>query len=74
ELVRLRVEMGEFWRVGHDAFLNRDLNRTQVQHIIRWGLAHSGHSYKRLLQLFHLRESDYQRFMDFLRHHRLKPL
>lgn len=74
ELVRQLVEKGDFWHLVHDAFLNRDLNRAQVQHIIRWGLAHSGNSYKRLLQLFHLRERDYQRFMDFLRHHRLKPL
>ncbi len=73
ELVRQLVEKGDFWHLVHDAFLNRDLNRAQVQHIIRWGLAHSGNSYKRLLQLFHLREADYQRFMDFLRHHRLKP-
>ncbi len=74
ELVRQLVEKGDFWRLVHDAFLRRDLNRAQVQHIIRWGLAHSGNSYKRLLQLFHLREKDYQRFMDFLRHHRLKPI
>lgn len=73
QLVRQLVEKGDFWHLVHDAFLNRDLNRAQVQHIIRWGLAHSGNSYKRLLQLFHLPPGDYQRFMDFLRHHRLKP-
>lgn len=73
ELVRQLVAKGDFWRLVHDAFLNRDLNRQQVQHIIRWGLAHAGNSYKRLMQVFHLPERDYQRFMDFLRHHRLKP-
>ena len=27
----------------------------------------------RVLDLLHMPSSDYQRFMDFLRHHRLKP-
>jgi hypothetical protein len=30
-------------------------------------------SYRELLRLFNLQPSEYQRFMDFLRHQRLKP-
>jgi DNA-binding NtrC family response regulator len=73
ELLRQLLARGDFWTLVHDAFLQRDLNRAQVQHIIRAGLAKAGGSYKQLLRLFGLPATDYQRFMDFLRHHRLKP-
>ncbi|NWF99648.1 MAG: sigma 54-interacting transcriptional regulator [Thermoanaerobaculaceae bacterium] len=73
EVLRELLVRGDFWRLVHDAFLDRELNRAQVQHIIRSGLAKAGGSYKRLLALLGLPASDYQRFMDFLRHHRLKP-
>lgn len=73
ELLRELLARGDFWQLVHDAFLDRELNRAQVQHVIRAGLAKAGGSYKRLLALFGMPKSDYQRFMDFLRHHRLKP-
>jgi DNA-binding NtrC family response regulator len=63
----------DFWEVVSQPFLNRDLNRAQVRTIIRLGLSHSSGSYRRLLEVFHLAGSDYQKFMDFLRHHDLKP-
>lgn len=73
EVLRELLVRGDFWRLVHDAFLDRELNRAQVQHIIRAGLGKVGGSYKRLLAAFGLPPTDYQRFMDFLRHHRLKP-
>ena len=73
EVLRELLVRGNFWRLVHDAFLDRELNRAQVQHIIRAGLGKVGGSYKRLLAAFGLPPTDYQRFMDFLRHHRLKP-
>jgi hypothetical protein len=51
----------------------RDLNRAQVKALIKKGLADCGGSYQDLLTLFHVASSDYQRLMDFLRHHDLKP-
>jgi len=62
-----------FWEAVYDPFMNRDLNRTQVRAVIREGLDAAGGSYRKLLELLHLPASDYQRFMDFLRHHDLKP-
>lgn len=62
-----------FWEGVHAPFLARDLNRAQVREIIRRGLQHSGNSYRALLAAFHLPAGDYQKFMDFLRHHDLKP-
>jgi DNA-binding NtrC family response regulator len=68
------VDEGEdFWEVVYRPFLNRELNRGEVRSIISRGLTASNGSYRRLLELLHLPASDYQRFMDFLRHHDLKP-
>ena len=54
-------------------FIDRDLNRTQVKAIIKRGLAATQGNYRKLLDLIHLPAADYQKFMDFLRHHDLKP-
>jgi DNA-binding NtrC family response regulator len=72
-LGRLLAGEGTFWELVHEPFLERDLNRRQVRDVIAGGLARSGGSYKRLLTLFGLAPEDYLKFMDFLRHHRLKP-
>lgn len=70
---RMVVDGESFWNVIHERFLARDLNRVQVKAVIRRGLFETGGSYRRLLELFAIEESSYQRFMDFLRHHDLKP-
>jgi DNA-binding NtrC family response regulator len=62
-----------FWDVVYHPFMARDLNRAQVMAVVRRGLTAAHGSYRRLLDQFHLQESEYQKFMDFLRHHRLKP-
>jgi len=63
----------DFWELVHRPFLERDLNRAQVREIIAMGLQSSRGSYKRLLHVFGIVPTDYLKFMDFLRHHRLKP-
>jgi transcriptional regulator with GAF, ATPase, and Fis domain len=72
-LGRLLAGEGTFWELVHEPFLERDLNRRQVRDIVAGGLSRSGGSYKRLLALFGIAQDDYLKFMDFLRHHRLKP-
>jgi DNA-binding NtrC family response regulator len=68
------VRRGEdFWQVVCEPFINRDLNKSQVRAIVTKGYLASGRSYRRLLDTFHLPASDYQKFMDYLRHHDLKP-
>ena len=62
-----------FWELVHGPFMNRDVNRADVRAIIAEGLKLSGGSYKRLLEIFGIARSDYLKFMDFLRHHDLKP-
>jgi transcriptional regulator with GAF, ATPase, and Fis domain len=70
-----RMASGEdsFWETVHRPFLDRDLNRGEVREVIAQGLQASRGSYKRLLNVFSIDASDYLKFMDFLRHHRLKP-
>lgn len=72
-LARLLEGDGTFWELVHEPFLERDLNRRQVRDIVAGGLSRSSGSYKRLLSLFGIAQEDYLKFMDFLRHHRLKP-
>lgn len=62
-----------FWEAVHKPFIERDFNRSQLRTMFERGLREANGSYKNLLTLFNLPESDYQRFMDFLRHQRLKP-
>jgi DNA-binding NtrC family response regulator len=70
---RVVVEGEGFWKIIYDGFMDRELNRHQVRATIKKALFDTGGSYLELLDLFRLPRSDYQRFMDFLRHHRLKP-
>ena len=70
---RMRAGDGDFWSLVYEPFMTRELNRVQVQEVIAEGLVHSNGSYKRMLPAFGIDDSDYLRFMDFLRHHRLKP-
>jgi len=64
---------GDFWDLVRRPFMNRELSRADVRQVITRGLAETRGSYKRLLQLFGIAAKDYLKFMDFLRHHDLKP-
>jgi DNA-binding NtrC family response regulator len=64
---------GDFWALVYQPFMERDLNRDQVRSMIKAGLAQSGGNYRRLVDALRLMPGEYQRFMDFLRHHNLKP-
>ena len=70
-----RVFVGgvSFWAAVHEPFMKRELNRSQVKAFIKKGLVNSEGSYQALLQILGVPQADYQKFMDFLRHHRLKP-
>lgn len=72
-LAALKSGQQSFWDAVHGPFLNRDLNREQVRAIVRDGLTEAGGSYRRLIDLFRMAAGDYQKLMDFLRHHNLKP-
>ena len=62
-----------FWTVVHRPFLERQMSRAEAQAVIALGLTRTRGSYKKLLPLFHIADTDYLKFMDFLRHQELKP-
>src|SRR5262249_45309840 len=70
---RLAPQPVSFWDGVYEPFMKRELNRTQVKAMIRKGLATANGSYQTLMTSIGLPRDDYQRFMDFLRHHDLKP-
>lgn len=70
---KMTKEERSFWEVVHKPYLDRELNRSQVQDIVLSGLNQTNGSYKRLVKMFKMPDCDYLKFMDFLRHHRLKP-
>lgn len=74
DLYRQIVAGGEsFWEAVYKPFLDREICRGHVRDLVQRGLLEADGSYRKLLDLFHLPSEDYQKFMDFLRHHRLKP-
>ena len=72
-LAELIAQQGDFWQRIYQPFIDRELNREQVTELIRCGLRRSGGCYRDLLPLLGVGADQYQKFMDFLRHHRLKP-
>jgi|WetSurMetagenome_2_1015567.scaffolds.fasta_scaffold58060_2 DNA-binding NtrC family response regulator len=70
---RVLIAREPFWNAVYEPFMRRDLNRAQVKAFVKKGLADSQGSYQRLVERMGLPQLDYQRFMDFLRHHDLKP-
>jgi len=69
-----RMMHGEsFWSVVRDPFMARELSRGDVHEVLKRGLAESNGSYKRLTRRIGVAPEDYLKFMDFLRHQRLKP-
>ncbi len=70
---RMTINKECFWEVIQVPFLDRELNRAQVQAVIKQGLTEAHGSYRRTAELFQVAAGDYHKYMDFLRHHRLKP-
>ncbi|HEX5727755.1 MAG TPA: sigma 54-interacting transcriptional regulator [Longimicrobiaceae bacterium] len=72
-LARMAEGDGTFWELVYEPFMDRDLNRGQVRAIVAEGLRRTNWSYTRALEVFGVEPDHYLKFMDFLRHHRLKP-
>jgi transcriptional regulator with GAF, ATPase, and Fis domain len=62
-----------FWDAVHAPYLAHEMSRAEARAVIARGLEKTLGSYKRLVTLFNMQESEYLKFMDFLRHQRLKP-
>jgi DNA-binding NtrC family response regulator len=70
---RVAMEGGTFWETVYTPFMERELNRAQVRAVLKRALTQAEGSYRKALDVLRIAQSDYQRLMDFLRHHNLKP-
>jgi transcriptional regulator with GAF, ATPase, and Fis domain len=64
------IRIDNFWESVARPFSNRQITRNHVESLIRQGLAQTNGSYRKLMAHFKIPETDYKRFMDFLRRHR----
>ncbi|MCP2520990.1 sigma-54 dependent transcriptional regulator [Candidatus Aminicenantes bacterium AC-708-M15] len=72
-LFKEMIERGKSYRkVVHEPFMARELNRREVKGIIELGLKETNGSYKKLLEIFNIREEEYKRFLNILRIHKLQ--
>jgi len=64
------VIVDDFWESVARPYAERSITKKQVESVIRRGLAQTGGNYRKLTRLFNMPQTDYKRFMDFLRRHR----
>ena len=66
---RLTGGTATFWRDVYETFMNRDMTRAELRHLIARGLTVAEGSYRELLQVFRLPSGDYKRLLNFLVRH-----
>jgi len=71
EVWRKIIKGKSFWKVVREPFLHRQLNCFEVRSIIEKGLAQCSGSYKELVKVLNIKESDYKKFLNFLRTHKI---
>jgi transcriptional regulator with PAS, ATPase and Fis domain len=57
----------DFWSAVHTRYKRRDISREKILAFVDFGLRSTRGSYKTMASMFHLKEKEYRRFMDFLR-------
>jgi DNA-binding NtrC family response regulator len=63
------IEGKSFWTVVHPLFMDRELTKTDVRHIVTRGLEQTQGSYRKLVDVFRMSPQDYKRFLAFLYQH-----
>jgi two-component system nitrogen regulation response regulator NtrX len=66
---RMVVNGESFWTVVYPAFIDRELTKTDLRHLIKTGLQRTQGSYRKLVELFRMAPGDYKRFLAFLYQH-----
>jgi transcriptional regulator with PAS, ATPase and Fis domain len=67
---RLAAGTSTFWRDVYETFMDRDMTRAELRHLIARGLTVTEGSYRELLHVFRMPSSDYKRLLNFLVRHR----
>jgi transcriptional regulator with PAS, ATPase and Fis domain len=74
ELFKMVTQDGyTFWEPIQRMFLARDLTRRDIRELVQRGLRETRGSYRGVVALFNLPESDYKKFMNFLSTHNCRP-
>jgi DNA-binding NtrC family response regulator len=58
-----------FWTVVYPRYMQREITKSQVREVVRKGLEQSRGNYKIVARMFNMDESEYKRFLNFLRKH-----
>ncbi|PWT81980.1 MAG: hypothetical protein C5B57_09500 [Blastocatellia bacterium] len=58
-----------FWTAVYDVFMDRELTKTDVRNIVRYGLQQTQGSYRQLTSLFRMTPREHRRFLAFLYQH-----
>ena len=58
-----------FWTAVYPLYMQREISRPNLRALVSKGLTETKGSYKILTRLFNMDESDYKRFLNFLRKH-----
>jgi hypothetical protein len=66
---RIAAGNATFWRDVYETFMDRDMTRAELRHLISRGLTVAEGSYRDLLKVFRLPASDYKRLLNFLVRH-----
>jgi transcriptional regulator with GAF, ATPase, and Fis domain len=70
DLMRRIVEEREsFWTAVYPLYMRRDITRADIRNLVRKGLEEARGNYKIVARLFNMDDSDYKRFLNFLRKH-----
>jgi transcriptional regulator with PAS, ATPase and Fis domain len=68
-LKRIVDDRESFWTAVYPLYMRRDITRMDIRNLVRKGLEEARGNYKIVARLFNMSDSDYKRFLNFLRKH-----
>jgi transcriptional regulator with PAS, ATPase and Fis domain len=66
---RLTERQESFWLAVYPLYMNREITKGDLREVVRRGLAEVHGNYRLVVRLFNMQETDYKRFLNFLRKH-----
>jgi transcriptional regulator with GAF, ATPase, and Fis domain len=66
---RLTEQRESFWTAVYPLYMEREITKGNVRDLVRKGLEEARGNYKIVARIFNMEQSDYKRFLNFLRKH-----
>jgi hypothetical protein len=66
---RITQQRESFWTAVYPLYMQREITRGSVRDLVRKGLKEARGNYKIVARMFNMEQSDYKRFLNFLRKH-----